>query len=345
MSSRSPLAAGVGALLTVLVLAGHALAAARYAPRFLFSFGSCGSGPGEFRSNYGLAIDKRNGWVYVTDTGVMDKSVTPHVNKHPGQNHRVEKFDLDGNFLMAFGEYGFGPGQFKRPLALAVDDEGAVYVSGEAGHRIQKFGLDGAFRLQWGTRGSGDGQFRNPYGIAVHDGHVFVVDRVNGNVQTFTTDGVFVEQFGRFGPPRKRLNLPVAIAVDATGGLFVADVKAAPGDPEGLVFSAIDRIVKFAPDHTVTRTWGTYGTGPGQFDYPRGIAIGARGNLFVSDRNNDRVQIFSPRGTYLGSFGTTGRGPGQFNHNRQLDIVGHRLYVADSNNCRVQVFDIRPLAP
>ena len=327
---------------SVLVLASTSLAAQTplYQPRFLFSFGTEGPGSGQFRTNYGLAIDKVNGWVYVTDTGFVDKSIKPHPNKFPGENHRVEKFDLEGNFLLAFGEFGNAPGQFKRPFALAVDDEDSVYVGGEAGDRVQKFDANGNFILQFGSRGSGPGQFNNPYGIAYQAGFLYIVDRVNGNIQKFTKAGVFVEQFGVTGTRRQKLNLPVAIAIDTAGNFYVADVKANPGDDPGHTFSAIDRIVKYGPDKKFIRAWGSFGSGPTELDYPRGVAIDTLGNLFVSDRNNDRVQIFAPNGALLGSFGVNGHGSGEFVHNRQLDIVGNRLYVADSNNSRVQVFDI-----
>ncbi len=38
--------------------------------------------------------------------------------------------------------------------------------------------------------------------------------------------------------------------------------------------------------------WGEYGTKPGQFNCPFGIAIDSRGAVYVSDLNNHRVQKF-----------------------------------------------------
>ena len=45
--------------------------------------------------------------------------------------------------------------------------------------------------------------------------------------------------------------------------------------------------------------WGTKGTAPGEFDLPHGIAMDARGRLYVADRANGRVQVFDPNGKFL----------------------------------------------
>jgi hypothetical protein len=48
----------------------------------------------------------------------------------------------------------------------------------------------------------------------------------------------------------------------------------------------------FDNDGTFLRQWGGFGTDPGQFFRPMGIAIAADGRIFVGDTWNGRVQIF-----------------------------------------------------
>ncbi len=57
-------------------------------------------------------------------------------------NYRIQKFDSQGKFLASWGSLGAGPGQFTRPVSLAVDDKNNLYVLDNANKNIQKFALD-----------------------------------------------------------------------------------------------------------------------------------------------------------------------------------------------------------
>jgi DNA-binding beta-propeller fold protein YncE len=85
--------------------------------------------------------------------------------------------------------------------------------------------------------------------------------------------------------------------------------------------------------------WGTSGSGAGQFDLPRGIAIGPSGEVYVSDSDNDRVQKFTPNGRFLTKWGSQGTAPGQFITPEGIatDAAGN-VYVADQLNDRIQKF-------
>ena len=77
--------------------------------------------------------------------------------------------------------------------------------------------------------------------------------------------------------------LPVAVAVDETGNLFVADQHN-------------HRIVKFSAEGERLAAWGGYGRRPGHFAYPAGIALDKNGNLYVAEKHNYRIQKLSPNG-------------------------------------------------
>ena len=98
---------------------------------FVAKWGSKGSGDGEFRVPYGIALDSR-GNVYVADAG----------------NRRIQKFDFSGEFLTKWGSKGSGDGQFAAvgdegvpcgPCGVAVDSSGNVFVVDPGNYRIQKF--------------------------------------------------------------------------------------------------------------------------------------------------------------------------------------------------------------
>ena len=55
------------------------------------------------------------------------------------ENHCISIFTSEGRFVTSFGSKGEGPGQFKAPRSIAVDNSGVVYVCDLGNHRIQLF--------------------------------------------------------------------------------------------------------------------------------------------------------------------------------------------------------------
>ncbi len=86
------------------------------------------------------------------------------------------------------------------------------------------------------------------------------------------------------------------------------------------------------------------GTGPGiglgQFQFPRNVAIGPDGSIYVADSGNHRIVKLAPDGTPITAWGSQGTGPGQFNEpwGIAVDQEGN-VYVADTWNHRIQKFD------
>jgi sugar lactone lactonase YvrE len=58
--------------------------------------------------------------------------------------------------------------------------------------------------------------------------------------------------------------------------------------------------------------WGSPGTGDGQFNGPRAVAVDASGNVYVADQGNNRIQKFDGNGNFLTKWGSAGIGDGQF---------------------------------
>lgn len=177
------------------------------------SFGSYGSGPGQF--------------IYPTDVAVL---TTPdgsrlerlYVTEYGG-NDRVSVYDREFNFLFSFGGYGLGedPGaaEFQRPQSIAVDAAaGEVYVVDSRNHRIGRFTLDGQLKGWIGSpqrAGRGLGEFRYPYGLALlGDGTAMVCEFGNNRVQRVdlaTGEGLRV--WGRPGRGEGELATPWGITV------------------------------------------------------------------------------------------------------------------------------------
>ena len=89
------------------------------------------------------------------------------------------------------------------------------------------------------------------------------------------------------------------------------------------------------------KSFGTYGSAPGQFSSPEGVAINHEGNILVCDYNNHRIQQFSPTGEHLKTVGTKDNGPLQFTSPRGITVHPHthKVYIADTNEHRIQVLN------
>jgi len=242
-------------------------------------------------------------------------------------NHRIQKFDLDGNILKAWGTYGSGDGQFDFPVSIAIDNSGNIYVSDSQNNRIQKFDSEGNFLTKWGTLGSGDGQLNYPNGIAVSDsGNIYVHDLRNYRIQKFNSEGKFLMKWGSEGSGDGQFKWGYNLVVDKTGNVYVAD-------------SGNYRIQKFDSNGNFLAKWGSQGEGDGQFQWAYGIAIDNSGNVIVSG-TDCRFQKFTPDGRFLSKWGIFGYGDEQlfWPEGIVVDKEGN-VYVADGMRSRIQKFD------
>ncbi|MHC4333068.1 MAG: hypothetical protein ACYSUP_00220 [Planctomycetota bacterium] len=98
------------------------------------SFGSEGDANGQFKFPQGIDVDP-NGNIYVADTG----------------NHRIQKFDPNGDFLTSWGSFGNGNGQFYYPFSVTADPKyNLVYITDPFNRRVQIFDRQGNFIYAWG---------------------------------------------------------------------------------------------------------------------------------------------------------------------------------------------------
>jgi len=82
---------------------------------------------------------------------------------------------------------------------------------------------------------------------------------------------------------------PTGIAVDEEGLSYIVEWLA-------------HRVKVVKKDGSIVRTWGTFGSGPGQLNGPYGIAVSGD-EVYVSDEGNQRVQVFRPDGTFVRAMG------------------------------------------
>src|SRR5712691_10499127 len=78
----------------------------------------------------------------------------------------------------------------------------------------------------------------------------------------------------------------------------------------------------------------------GAFNRPTNLAVGPKGDLYVSDGcGNCRVHQFAPNGELRRSWGVPGTGPGQFYLPHGIATAADgRVFVCDRENDRIQIF-------
>lgn len=302
---------------------------------FLRTIGTSGSG-GPFNAglfSIDIATDA-GGTVYTTD---HDTS-------------RVQKFDPLGASLNAWGTAGTAGGQVGGPTGTAIDSAGNVYVAEQDNDRVTKYDSNGNFVLTWGngvdqsnpgdvctaasgdtcqagTAGSGPGALDGPNGLAVDSsGTVYVADTGNDRIETFSSSGAFLGQWGAHGSADGQFDFPTDVAVDSLGEVYVTDREN-------------NRVQRFNSVGTFLGSWGTTGSGPGQFHQPVSLTVDSQRNVYVVDYANARVEVFRPTGAFVGTWGAVGPGPGQFNGPSGIALGSEaRIYVADAGNNRVEMF-------
>jgi outer membrane protein assembly factor BamB len=110
-------------------------------------------------------------------------------------NHRVQVFSNDGEFVRQFGSFGTAAGQLVMPFDLSIDAKGNVYVLDDVLMRISKFSPDG--RFAWSADGSTDAELRGHGHNADIDskGRIVVSNDDTGRVIYLDPDGNVIEAF------------------------------------------------------------------------------------------------------------------------------------------------------
>ncbi len=215
-----------------------------------------------------------------------------------------------------------------------------------------------------------------PYAVAATRGRLYISDTVSRFVRLY--DVPQGKQF-RIGDEEGlgQLIKPIGLDVDAAGNLYVADIGAkaimvygpdrkflrrigsdkwfsrltsVTVDPAGQRVYAVDLGGVSSEQHQVRvfdavsgahlMDIGKRGSGPGEFNLPRDVAIGLGGRLYVVDSGNFRVVVFDKDGKYLQSFGSVGKQYGQFARPKEIAVDREgNVYVVDAAFGNFQIFN------
>jgi sugar lactone lactonase YvrE len=257
-----------------------------------------------------------------------------------------------------------------KPWWVAADRKGTLYVADWQNNRVRKIDPTGTITTLAGTGKagfSGDGgpatraKLNFPWGVTVDDGgNVYITDRYNyrvrkvdpaGTITTFAGTGV-AGYSGDGGPATSaRLNSPYGMAVDSQGNVYVID-------------HSNMRVRRVSRTGTITTFAGNGKQGysgdggpatKARLNYPYGVAVDRRGNVYISDYYNNRVRkvnrsgIIStlagvgpagPEGTFSGDGGRATSAHLNKPSGIAVDRQGN-VYIVDRNNHRLRRVDPR----
>ncbi|MGH7231190.1 MAG: NHL repeat-containing protein [Nitrospiraceae bacterium] len=251
-----------------------------------------------------VAVDDQ-GHLYIADT----------------RNHRVRKVDAMTGVITTIagtGQHRFsGDGgsaisaALNEPSALAVSPDGQLYIADQSNNRVRKVDLATGIIVTIAGTGeasySGDGMaasaaaLSGPSGLAVGpDGALYIADTFNGRVRmvepetgmirTIAGDGGEYRYQGLANEFSTSLSRPYGIAVDGDGNLLITDsdshlIRQWRRSQNIIVRLAGNGMADFGGDG-----------GPAmdsRLNYPFGVAVDGRGNIYVADTFNHRIRVIA----------------------------------------------------
>lgn len=145
----------------------------------------------------------------------------------------------------------------------------------------------------------GKGLFRTPHSIRLDPGgNIWAVDAGASRVIEFSPQGKELLHFDVSAPPGTSDNNfagATDIAFASNGRILVSDGYSNA------------RVLEYTRHGKRITTWGTAGSGPGQFHLPHAILVDKRNIVYVADRENGRIETFDLTGHFLGEIDGLGR--------------------------------------
>jgi hypothetical protein len=187
---------------------------------------------------------------------------------------------------------------------VATDSQDRVYVFQRKDPPVVVFNRDGTYLGAWGSDLIAD-----PHGLKIVGDTVYTTDRSDSVAKSFSLDGKVKLALGTPGQHSDTGEVKNWL-VERAAGPFNHPTEMMPHPTNGDIYITDGyrnaRVHRFSADGKLKASWGSPGSGPGQFHLPHSIAYDDAGRLLVADRSNKRIQIFTPEGEYVGAW--TGMG-------------------------------------
>lgn len=182
--------------------------------------------------------------------------------------------------------------QFARPMSVAEDGRGNLFILDDKDGCIKKYGPDRKFLLQFGRKGQGPGEMAYPMTVSICANGQAVVSTMSSDFHVFDNNGVYINRFRL--PPYRGLS-PAVLGSDRIVG-YSFQVKG-ENSRDNHVLAVFDfqggLQHEFGDPYlldTAMKTWNANFLG---------LAVDGDENIFVAFSSLNRIEKYSPTGKLL----------------------------------------------
>jgi sugar lactone lactonase YvrE len=256
-----------------------------------------------------------------------------------------------------------------NPTGLALDAMHNLYIADYYNQRIRKVDTNGIITTVAGNGTysySGDGgaatnaSLGDPSAVALDSsGNLYIADTFNCRIRKVDSNGIIttVAGNGPFGfsgdggpATNAGLTLPVGVALDAAGHLYIADKdnqRIRKVDSNAIITTVAGN-ANAINSYGGSYTGGFSGDGGAAnlalLNYPTGDALDAAGNLYIADSGSARIRkvdiygiITTVAGGGLGGDGGAATNAGLYLPQSVAGDVAGNLYIADTHDQRIRM--------
>jgi DNA-binding beta-propeller fold protein YncE len=269
-------------------------------------FGGNGTAAGLFKNPSGIDISE-DGRLFICDRG----------------NHRIQVFDLKGNFMQDLGGFGWKNEQFDEPMDIWARSTINIFIADYNNGRVQRFNrnLNYINSLTSNSADNDSYQFKEVLSAAYSpQGDIFILDAGENKIIKFNSKSKGEIAFGYYISGRGELTSPVQIDLTVNYQVLVSDA----GRNGVFIYDYFGNFLNYITSKDIKQA--------------SGLAVDDKNRIYLADKEGAAIYIFTITGKLLKKIDTIGAQP----LNKPQDIAlyrikpdGYTLYLIDADFIKI----------